>query len=174
MIETQALGFALNQSPLRQPLFTHRRRALVCATHPGAVSLIAAWRQCMRDGGMRLGTHFPSRRWAKLLPHVVLLEKARHDFRVRLSGFGLFCFHGEDLTGKLLSEIHTWPEFVLRKGELDRVLASDRPHVGHRSVHYGGQTLLEREIVSLPVLAADARTRLVMAVSFWMDCGLLN
>lgn len=171
----QALGFALNQSPLRHPLlFTHKRRALVCATHPGAIALVASWRQCARDGGMRLGTHFPSRRWARVLPHVALLEKVRQDFRVRLAGFGLFCFHGHDLAGKLLSEIHKPADFAARKSELDRVLAAERPHIGHRSVHCGGETVLEREVVSLPVLAADARTRLVMSVSFWMDRGRLN
>src|SRR6185312_7633669 len=134
-------------------------------------------------GGMVLGTHFPARRWAKWLPHTVLLQRLRRDgarehprcdYRVRLAGFGLFCFHGFDPTGRLLSEVHGPSEYPSRAAELDAVLGANRPHIAQRSVHLDGETVMAREVVSLPVLAADTRTRLVLAVSFWTERGWLN
>ncbi len=171
MIEAQALGFVLSQSPLRQGHLTQTRRKLASATHPDAQALIAAWR---KEGGLILGTHFPARRWAKHLSHTVLLERLRGDFRVRLAGFGLFCLHGFDLTGKRLSEILRPGEYLARAGELDEVLSKNRPHVAQRSFHWDSETVLSREVVSLPVLAADMRTRLVLAASFWTKRDWLN
>ncbi|HWA90732.1 MAG TPA: hypothetical protein VG889_11890 [Rhizomicrobium sp.] len=174
MTATQALGFALDRAPLRQSHLVHRREELSLPSHPDALRLIEAWRECARDGGMRLGRHFPSRRWSKWLAHTALLQKVRCDFRVRLAGFGLMCLHGYDLTGRRLSEIYRLPEFVARYGELDGVLAANRPHVARRSTDWDGETVLAREVVSLPVLACDARTRLVMTVSFWSNRAWLN
>ena len=171
MIEAQALGFVLSQSPLRQTHFTHARRKLASATHPDAQALIAAWRE---KGHLILGTHFPTRRWAKHLAHTVLLERLRGDFRVRLAGFGLFCLHGFDPTGMRLSQVLRPGEFPVRAAELDQVLSTGRPHVAQRSLHWDSETVLAREVVSLPVLAADTRTRLVLAVSFWTKRGWLN
>ena len=174
MITTQALGFALARAPLRQTHLVHRREELSLPSNADALRLLEAWHDCARHGGMRLGQHFPTRRWARWLGHVVLLQKLRGDFRVRLAGFGMLCLHGYDLTGKRLSEIYRVPDFAARHGELDRVLASNRPHVASRSTLWGDETVMAREVVSLPVLAGDARTRLVMAVSFWNDRGWLN
>lgn len=174
MIEAQALGFVLNQSPIRLTHLTHRRRKLTSATHPDAQALIATWRDAAGSGGMVLGRHFPTRRWSRWLKHTVLLQRLKGDFRVRLAGFGLFCFHGFDPTGRLLSEVLKPAEYLVRAAELDRVLSTGRPHIAQRSLHWGGETVMAREVVSLPVLAADTRTRLVLAVSFWTERGWLN
>ncbi|MBV9990512.1 MAG: hypothetical protein JOZ72_04390 [Alphaproteobacteria bacterium] len=178
MIQAQALGFVLSQSPVRQRHLTARRTRLATATHPDASALVAAWRSATRDGdglgGMVLGRHFPTRRWAKWLKHTVLLQRVKGDFRVRLAGFGVFCFHGFDPTGMLLSEVLRAGEYLTRAAELDEVLSRNRPHVAQHSLHWGGDTVMSREVVSLPVLAADTRTRLVLSVSFWTERGWLN
>ena len=93
---------------------------------------------------------------------------------MRLIGFGLFCFYGVDLRGKYLSEIHAEERYRLRHGELNDVLESGRPHVSRATVRDGRETLLSREILSLPVLASDGGTRLVMVASFWTDRRWLN
>lgn len=177
MIQAQALGFVLSQSPVRQLHLTQRRMRLATATHPDASALVAAWRGAARDGGeggMMLGRHFPTRRWAKWLKHTVLLQRVKGDFRVRLAGFGHFCFHGFDPTGMLLSEMLRADEYLARAAEFEEVLAKSRPHVAQHSLHWGGDTVMSREVVSLPVLAVDTRTRLVLSVSFWTERGWLN
>jgi hypothetical protein len=73
-----------------------------------------------------------------------------------------------------LSEIHAEEGYRLRYDELNGVLASGRPHVSRATVRDGHQTLLSREILSLPVPASDGFTRLVMVASFWTDRRRLN
>jgi hypothetical protein len=174
MVEAQALGFVLQRSPHRQTLFKHLKEELLEPSCSEAQSFLETWRHHQGSGGMIIGRHFPTRRWSGLLPHVALLEKTRDDFRVRLIGFGLFCFYGVDFRGKHLSEIHAEERYRLRCGELNDVLESGRPHVSRASVRDGRETLLSREILSLPVLASDGCTRLVMVASFWTDRRWLN
>jgi hypothetical protein len=176
MVEAQALGFVLHRAPIRQTHFRHVKEQLFEPTHGEALSFLETWQSFDDCGGMILGQHFPTRRWSGLLPHIALLEKipGRDDFRVRLLGFGLFCFYGFDLRGKRLSQIHDEECYRARFQELEDVLATGRPHVSRASLFDGDETMLAREILSLPVLASDGCTRLVLVASFWTDRRWLN
>lgn len=176
MMEAQALGFVLHQSPYGQSYFSHRTESLIEPSDREALSLLETWWDFKCQGGMIVGKHFPTRRWSELLPHIALVEKVKGetDFRVRLAGFSLLCFYGFDLRGKRLSEIHDRQRFLSRYREMDNVLATDRPHVARAGLYYGDEPFLSREVVSLPVLASDTRTRLVLVASFWTHRRWLN
>lgn len=171
MQEAQALGYLLGRSPLgRVPLF-ETKETLERPTHADALSLLETWRRHALSGGMIVGRHFPTRRFAPLLPNVVLLERLGRDFRVRLAGFAMLCFHGYELRGKRLSEIRDGRQ---RSRALDLVLAARCPYVSRSRLRLDGETICEREIVALPVLASDGCTPLVLETSFWARRAWMN
>jgi hypothetical protein len=167
-METQALGFVLERSPRRQAHLAHRAERLRGASHPQAVSLIETWENLKARGGMVVGRHFPSRTFASLLPNILLLEKLERvrDFRIRVAGFGMFCFYGFDPGGRRLSEFYCGDKLKARCEVLNGILRG-HPLLTLSRLCHGGETVLQREIVSLPVLASDAMTPLVLVASFW-------
>jgi len=167
-METQALGFVLETSPRRQARFDHREETLQRPSNAQALSLIETWESLKSRGGMIVGRHFPSRKFAGLLPNILLLEKLERvrDFRVRLAGFGMFCFYGFDPSGRRLGEFYQGEKHEARWSTLNAVLRG-RPHVTLSRLFNGGETVLQREVVALPVLASDALTPLVLVASFW-------
>jgi hypothetical protein len=173
-METQALGFVLERSPRRQDYLEHSIAEMDRVSHPSALSLIEAWEKMQSCGGMVMGRDFPSRRFAALLPNILLLERIERlrDFRVRLAGFGMLCFYGFDPSGRQLSDIFSGEKLKVRYEALSRVLLRDGPSMAFSRLSQGGETVLQREIVCLPVLAFDARTPLVLVASFWNRCWL--
>jgi hypothetical protein len=171
MPEAQAFGFVLGRSPLRHGALLSATETLTRPSHAGALSLIETWRHHAARGGMIVGRHFPLRRHAAVLPDVVLFERCARDFRVRLAGFAMLCFHGYELRGKRLSEIHGDARY---RRELEEVIAERCPHISRRRLQLGGETVCEREILALPVLASDGCTPLVLEISFWTNRVWLN
>lgn len=168
-METQALGFVLERSPRRQDHLEHSIAEVDKASHPSALSLIDAWEKLQPHGGMVMGRDFPSRRFAALLPNILLLERLERvrDFRVRVAGFGMLCFYGFDPSGRRLGEIYEGEKHKVRCEALGDVLCRHRPSLALSRLSHDGEMVLQREIVSLPVLAFDARTPLVLVASFW-------
>lgn len=167
-METQALGFVLDRSPRRQAHLEHFQETLRRPSNAQAVSLIETWENLKTRGGMIVGRHFPSRKFAGLLPNILLLEKLDRvrDFRVRLAGFGMLCFYGFDPGGRRLGEFYEGEKHEALWSSLNAVLRSG-PRVTLSRLSHAGETVLQREIVSLPVLASDMLTPLVMVASFW-------
>jgi hypothetical protein len=168
-METQALGFVLERSPRRQDHLEHSIAEVDKASHPSALSLIGVWEKLQPHGGMVVGRDFPSRRFAALLPNILLLERLERvrDFRVRVAGFGMLCFYGFDPSGRRLGEIYEGEKHKVRCEALGDVLCRHRPSLALSRLSHDGEMVLQREIVSLPVLAFDARTPLVLVASFW-------
>jgi hypothetical protein len=133
-----------------------------------AISLVETWENLKSRGGMIVGRHFPSRKFAGLLPNILLLEKLERvrDFRIRLAGFGMFCFYGFDPSGRRLGEFYQGEKHEARWSSLNAVLRGG-PRVTLSRLSQSGETVLQREIVALPVLASDALTPLVLIASFW-------
>jgi hypothetical protein len=173
-METQALGFVLERSPRRQDHLEHSIAQMDRASHPSALSLIETWEELQPRGGMLVGRDFPSRRFAALLPNILLLEKLERarDFRVRVAGFGMLCFYGFDPSGRRLGELYEGEKLKVRCAGLSDVLRRRRPGLALSRLSHDGETVLQREIVCLPVLAFDARTPLVLVASFWNRCWL--
>lgn len=167
-METQALGFVLETSPRRQTHLDHCEEMLPRPSNPQALSLIETWENLKPRGGMIVGRHFPSRRFAGVLPNILLLEKLDRvrDFRIRLAGFGMLCFYGFDPSGHHLGEFYQGEKLEARWSSLNAVLRG-RPRVTLSRLSRSGETVLQREVVALPVLASDALTPLVLMASFW-------
>ncbi|HSC59839.1 MAG TPA: hypothetical protein VLC29_01300 [Rhizomicrobium sp.] len=167
-METQALGFVLERSPRRQAYLDHSIEVVEKTSDPRALSLIGTWEELKARGGMVVSRHFPSRKFASLLPNILLLEKLERvrDFRIRVAGFGMLCFYGFDPSGRRLAELYDGEKHKARYDALSKVLRG-RPSLALSRLCRNGETVLEREIVCLPVLASDARTPLVMVASFW-------
>ncbi|HSM96860.1 MAG TPA: PAS domain-containing protein [Rhizomicrobium sp.] len=168
-METQALGFVLEHSPRRLPHLQHSIAEIGKTTNPQALSLIDAWKAANAGGGMVVGRDFPSRRFASLLPNILLLERLAGalDFRIRVAGFGMLCFYGFDPSGRRLSDFFDAEKLKARCETLNRVLSRNRPSLALSQLSHDGETFLKREVVSLPVLAFDTRTPLVLVASFW-------
>ena len=167
-METQALGFVLERSPRRQAHLEHTIEELQQISTPRALSLIETWEELKARGGMILGQHFPSRKFAGLLPNILLLEKLERarDFRIRVAGFGMLCFYGFDPSGRRLGELYSGEKHRARYAILNRVLQG-QPSLSLSQLRHDGEIVLQREIVCLPVLASDARTPQVLVTSFW-------
>ncbi|HEY2033460.1 MAG TPA: hypothetical protein VGH02_07195 [Rhizomicrobium sp.] len=167
-METQALGFVLERSPRRLAHLAHSIEELQRISNPCALSLIETWEKLKTQGGMVVGQHFPSREFASVLPNILLLEKLERvrDFRIRLAGFGMLCFYGFDPSGYSLGELYGDEKHEVGYDALNQVLC------GHVSLSlsrlcYEGETVLQREIVCLPVHASNTRTPQVLVASFW-------
>lgn len=167
-METQALGFVLETSPRRQAHFDHREEPLLRPSSPQALSLIETWENLKARGGIIVGRHFPSRKFAQLLPNILLLEKLERarDFRIRLAGFGMLCFYGFDPSGHRVGEFYQGEKLEARWSSLNSVLRG-HPRMTLSRLSRSGETVLQREVVALPVLASDALTPLVLVASFW-------
>lgn len=173
-MDAQALGYVLGGAPRSQPL-RRSREPLKAVSHKLALSLIETW-EGLKPHGMVMGRHFPSRTFAALLPHILLLERIEgaRDFRFRVAGFGMLRFYGVDLSGRNLSEFFSGEAHEARYVQLADVLAGGTPHIGMERIHRGAELLTMREVVSLPVLASDGCTPLVLRASFWSNPRWLN
>ncbi|MGN6148524.1 MAG: PAS domain-containing protein [Rhizomicrobium sp.] len=167
-METQALGFVLERSPRRQSHLEHSVVPVQRLSNPSAQRLVETWEALRSQGGMVMGHHFPSRKFASLLPNILLLEKLEHarDFRIRIAGFGMLCFYGFDPSGRCLAQLYSGESHRARYEALNRVMRGC-PNLSLSRLCHNGQTVLQREIVCLPVVASDTRTPLVLAASFW-------
>lgn len=175
-MDAQALGFVLNTSPRRQYDFAHSLDEIHMPSHREALSLLETWKAAIERGGFVIGRHFPSRKFAQLLPNVLLLERVERarDFRIRLAGFTMLCYYGVELRKRRLSEFFEGAEHENLYKLFDGILHSGRPNLAKSQLDKGRSSVLQREIVSLPVLASDGRSPQVLVASFWNDKHWLN
>lgn len=175
-MDAQALGFFLDASPRRQYNFAHSLNEIRTPSHREALSLLESWKAAVEHGGFVIGRHFPSRKFAQVLPNVLLLERVEgaRDFRVRLAGFTMLCYYGVELRKRRLSEFFEGIEHENLYKLFDGILRSGRPSLAKSRMDKGRSSALQREIVSLPVLASDGRTPQVLVASFWNDRYWLN
>jgi hypothetical protein len=170
-MDAQALGFIWSRAPGLRHGFVQECVTPASPANPLALSFLETWRKLALRGEIVIGRDFPTRRFVRVLPDVLLLEKVQgDDFRIRLAGFAVQCFHGRTLGGRHLSEIYGARDCR----ELGAVLASGCPHVLRASLRRGAETVGRHEIVSVPITASDGCTPLVLAVSFWSDRFWLN
>lgn len=164
----QTLGFLLELAPGRHGLEQYELRRS-SAAHPDARELLDYWNE--RGRALVMGEDLPSRRIARLLPNIAILDYrlARNDFRVRLAGFSLVKRFGRDIGRHYLSE-------VVGPAEQERLSAllmeaRDGTHavICDVNVHRAQRPVLHYEMLLLRALAVDRETALVLMSLFFFD-----
>jgi hypothetical protein len=165
----QTLGFMLELAPNPATGFEQcqTRRATPC--HRDARMLLEFWNE--RGRVLVMGQDLPSRRIARLLPNLAILDyrAARQDFRVRLAGFSLVRRFGRDIGQHYLSEVVPKQQLEGFRDLLMEARDTGMPVI--RDIKIKGPThpLLHYEMVLLRALAVDLQTPLVLMGLFFFD-----
>jgi len=138
------------------------------ARHKDALKLLAFWDARPADG-IVMGRDVPSRAIADLLSHISVLEPTpeRTDFRVRLAGASLLKRHGCDVKDRMLSQLFPPGEFQDHLKSGLATIDSDRPLIVDSNLMDGGVTKMQVEVVLLPIVAPDRKTRWVLSGMFY-------
>lgn len=140
------------------------------ARHPDAVKLLAFWAARAPDG-IVMGRDIPSRAISGLLSRIVIWEPVRdgRDLRARLAGAALLRRFGDDIKGRLMSELLP-PEDVQKflTGALN-VLENGRSLVLDSRLIAGTVEMMHLEIVVFPVIAPDRKGTWVLAGVFYFN-----
>lgn len=165
----QTLGFMLELAPDPASGFQQcqTRRAAPC--HRDARMLLEFWNE---QGKMLvMGRDLPSRRIARLLPNLAILDyrPVRQDFRVRLAGFSLVRRFGRDIGQHYLSEVLQNPELDDLRALLMEARDTGAPLIRDIRIKSSMRPLLHYEMVLLRALAVDLQTPLVLMGFFFFD-----
>jgi hypothetical protein len=165
----QTLGFMLELAPDPVSGFEQcqTRRAVPC--HRDARMLLDFWNE--RGRVLVMGQDLPSRRIARLLPNLAILDyrAARQDFRVRLAGFLLMRRFGRDIGQHYLSEVVPGQELERIHALLMEAYDTGMPVIRDIKIKSPMRPLLHYELVLLRALAVDLQTPLVLMGLFFFD-----
>jgi hypothetical protein len=136
--------------------------------------LLAFWNARPADG-IVVGRDVPARKIARLLSHVMIWEAVAggEDFRLQHMGEAIRRRFGDNVTGKLMSELMA-PEIFAYHRDVDRKLLTVddvalfevtlvSPAIGAGE----GSVQLHYELVKFPVHARDGKSRLIMSGTFY-------
>jgi len=165
----QTLGFLLELAPDPQTGFKQceSRRSAPC--HADARLLLDYWYE--RGRVLVMGQDLPSRRIAKALPNLAILDwrSANNDFRVRLAGFALVRRFGYDIGHRYLREIVTGEEHERLRALFLEVRNSGLPAVRDVTIRSSDRPPVHYEMIAVRVLAVDRETPLVLMGMFFFD-----
>lgn len=165
----QTLGFMLELAPDPRSGFEQcvTRRGVPC--HRDARTLLDFWKG--RGGVLVMGQDLPSRRIAKLLPNIAILDyrAVRQDFRVRLAGFSLVRRFGRDIGQHYLGEVLPTPEFDDHHALLMEARDTGVPLIRDIKIKSPMRPLLHYEMMLLRVLSVDLQTPLVLMGLFFFE-----
>jgi hypothetical protein len=161
------LGHALDRSHYD---YEHSFRPVDAPVHPLSIQLLAYWRDCEAQGGMRMGRDLPARAIAQILPHLIVAEPVGdwEDARIRLAGFGMATHFGRDVSGALMSEVYAGPQsgmHLLLAGSRS-VIARNQPGAVEHLVLDKEREVLRQEMICLPLIAPDGDARWVLVGTF--------
>jgi len=113
---------------------------------------------------LRRGSRLPRRAdidpegFKRLLPTVSLIdvEAQPRDYRLRLAGTGLYGVYGGEITGKRLKDIYNGASAEYWQRELDKIVESGKPGVGHHNFAWRGAAHMTVLWLRLP-LASNGR-----------------
>ena len=120
--------------------------------------LFAYWAGLRRQGALPGRADLDPAGFKRLLPTVSLIEVKRdpRDYRLRLAGTGLYGVYGHEITGKRLRDIYNSVATDYWRRELDKVVETRKPSVGHHSMAWRGAAHMTLLWLRLP-LAANGR-----------------
>ena len=165
----QTLGFLLDLAPDPELGFEQCETRRAVPSHKDARMLLEYWIERRRE--LVMGRDLPSRRLARTLPNLAILDyrPARQDFRVRLAGFALMRRFGRDIGQHYLREILPNPQLDDLHALLMEARSSAVPLVQDVKIKCAGRPLLHYEMVLLRALSADRQTPLVLMGLFFFE-----
>jgi len=120
--------------------------------------LFAYWATLRRRGRLPSRSDIDPARIKRHLPLVTLTTVIGppRDYRLRLAGTELWGVYGGEITGRRLCDIYSAGAADYWRGELDRVVAEQRPGVGHHNLAWRGAAHVSLIWLRLP-LSSDGR-----------------
>ena len=145
-------------------------KVMAAPIHPKAQKLYAFWQE-RAERGIVIGRDVPSRPIADLLSSISIYEPANDgtDLRVRLAGSSMRRRFGDDITGKLMSELFAPDDFRAHFEDARASLDTGRPTFVDSRLSIGAVEQMHLEVVTLPVLAPDAIGRWLLAGIFYFS-----
>ncbi|HTO40751.1 MAG TPA: PAS domain-containing protein [Rhizomicrobium sp.] len=138
-----------------------------------ARALLKIWQHYEADGGMRMGRDIPSRKLARFLAHISIVEAIDDwaDSFTRLAGQALMIRFGRDITGMRGSEIFADNQAGHRV-LCELALAAQRsrkPFFMDSTVERGREVLMRMETVHFPIYGPDGAPGWHMGGLFFFD-----
>ena len=165
----QTLGFMLELAPDPKTGFEQCETKRAAPCHRDARMLLDVWNE--RGRVLVMGQDLPSRRIARLLPNLAVLDyrTARRDFRVRLAGFSLIRRFGRDIGQHYLGEVLANAEHENLRALLMEARDSGAPSIRDIKIRSPMRPLLHYEMTLLRILSCDLETPLVLMGLFFFD-----
>lgn len=165
----QTLGFMLELAPDPVVGFQQCEKPRAAPCHADARMLLDFWRE--RGRVLVIGRDLPSRRIAKVLPNLALLDyrAAREDFRIRLAGFSFVRRFGRDIGHRYLSEIVPEQEHRSLRALIIEARDTAVPIIRDVRIKSATLPLLHYEMLLLRALSVDLETPLVLMGLFFFE-----
>ena len=145
-------------------------KVIAAPNHPKAQKLYAFWQE-HAERGIVIGRDVPSRPIADILKYIAVYEPVNDaaDLRVRLAGTSMRRRFGDDITGKLLSELFPPEDFRAHIEDARLSLVEGKPTIVDSRLGSGAVEQMHLEGVILPVLAPDQVTKWVLVGVFYFS-----
>lgn len=136
-------------------------------------ALLKIWQQYEADDGMRMGRDIPSRKLARFLAHISIIEAIDDwaDSFVRLAGQALMIRFGKDITGARGSEVFS-DNLERHRVLCDLARAAQRsrkPFFMDSAVVRGGEALMRMETLHVPIYGPDGSPAWHMSALFFFN-----
>lgn len=150
--------------------YEHRFRVVKDPAHPSTIGLVAHWRACQAQGGMRMGRDIPARAIAPLMKDLIVSEPIGdwEDARLRLVGSATRDYFGRDVTGLTMNEV-----FAGQLSDRDMLLAGakaciakNRPGTVEQILLDNGREVLRQEMTAMPLLAPSGDAHWIITTTF--------
>lgn len=150
--------------------YEHRFRIVKEPVHPSTIALVAHWRACQAQGGMRMGRDIPARAIAALMKDIIVSEPIDdwQDARLRLVGSAMAEYFGRDVTGLRMNEVFAGElsdrGMLLSGGKT--CIAQNRPGTVEQILLDKGKEVLRQEMTAVPILAPSGDAHWLATATF--------
>jgi hypothetical protein len=137
-----------------------------------ARKLLAFW-QARPEDGLVFCRDLPSSKIASLLSNIIVWEPVGmwENARVRLMGNALWCRFGNNIKGKLLTELFPPAEVPQHLGLLRRSHRTNAPVMVQSHLLYHALEVMRLEIIVMPMKAANRSDMMALAGVFATPTG---
>jgi len=140
--------------------------------HPDGKILLDYWQHCVdQHGDFVVGRDIPSRMIARLLSSVVVSEPVDGgaNYRIRLAGTSVRRRFGDEIGGRMLSDMFSPEDFAHHLADTNLVLQTGKPLVVDSRLRRGVVEELHSEVVLLPVKSPDGTQHWSLVGVFYFE-----